>query len=82
MIRIFTREDRKTLRELQRTIGRNCTRLREERGIRLETCAALLGCNIHILQQFEQGKGQISLVMIVRLAHILSVLPQVMLESA
>ena len=71
-----------TQRALQRLLGRNVLRLREEQGLSQEELAEASGLSVRNLQRLEVGEVNANLVTIVSLANALGVDPVVLLAPA
>jgi len=61
--------------ELQRTVGRNIRRVRNERGVSQEQFAAILGVHRTYLGAVERGERNLTLRSVERLAAWLQVEP-------
>ncbi|MEN2988024.1 helix-turn-helix transcriptional regulator [Tistrella sp. BH-R2-4] len=62
-------------------VGRRIRRIRRARGLTQERCAAALGISFQQLQKYEKGRNRIAACTLVRLAEVLEVAPDALLDD-
>ncbi|WP_372402874.1 helix-turn-helix domain-containing protein [Tistrella bauzanensis] len=62
-------------------VGQRIRRIRRARGLTQERCAAALGISFQQLQKYEKGRNRIAACTLVRLAEVLEVAPDALLDD-